>query len=273
MFQPFNARAHLTYGDRGFKVRLNINPATDYRAAGPGKIFFPDRSCESKLCAGPVIITHVDDRGSYGFFRGHMEQYEWPNDELLDEYIHHEGGLWDTELQYVESEFFGRYILVMKTVVQRHSMLLRPAFALSAGYDELREINDTSVLVAPATVIKTISVKDFIAQKHHGCRYNSILDRFVKISSEEKFLKQSFPSDKYVSDLMDEAVDSQIVMSRITSQNVHFIVPDQLAMASGLSCFTTEELDEIIKEANRVNMAANEQIRSLIKRGMISIGK
>ena len=78
--------------------------------------------------------------------------------------------------------------------------------------------------------------------------------------------------DKYVSDLMDDAADSGIVSPKILEETVFFYEFSSYGLLATIHGFSKEEMDEIVKTVNQINMAAQEQIKSLAKRGKIRIG-
>lgn len=74
----FPVIAQLHRNKKGLYCRLNVHPEIDGLSAS-GKFFFPDRSCASTLCEGPVIIESIEDHGTFGFFTGKLEHFSAPS--------------------------------------------------------------------------------------------------------------------------------------------------------------------------------------------------
>lgn len=82
---PFEAI--VSEGEKGLVVFANLNPDEVGSTSRRRKIYFPDRSCASSICAGRVNITSIKDKGKYGFFTGEMVPYEIPNEEELAQWL------------------------------------------------------------------------------------------------------------------------------------------------------------------------------------------
>lgn len=262
--------AYLTPGDRGLYTHLNLHPEIDGLDAR-GKVYFPDRSCADNLTCGEAIITEVRDKGSYGFFKGHNVKYEWPTDDQLDAYIHDRNDMWNEVLVYIETAHFGKFILTgSRFVYGSEGYVVHNGIGVRDG--ELVPISDyMRIEQDKVREVKRVEVPDFICKRYHDCSFGELLKKFVEAPQAEKMARWGHYHDKFISKLMDEASDSAVVRPMASEQGVFFydIRPD--GIASALSCFSKEEMDEIVKTVNQVNMAATEQIRSLIKRGKMRI--
>lgn len=264
--------ARLVLGDRGLYTRLNLHPEIDGQDAR-GKVYFPDRSCADDLTSGEVIITEVRDKGSYGFFKGHNVKYEWPTDDQLDAYIHDHDNMWSGVLVYIKTAHFGNIIITGN----RHPYGWSKGYYIQGGIGvrdgELVSVGESYMLFEQDKVCETkkVEVSDFICKRYHDCSFGELLKKFVEVPQAEKMVRWGHHHDKFISELMDEASDSAVVCPMASEQGVFFydIRPD--GIPSALSCFSKEEMDEIIKTVNQVNMAATEQIRSLVKRGKMRL--
>lgn len=263
--------AHLVPGDRGLYTHLNLHPEIDGQDAR-GKVYFPDRSCADDLTSGEVIITEVRDKGSYGFFKGHNVKYEWPTDDQLDAYIHDRDNMWSGVLIYIETAHFGNIIMTGDRFrYGSEGYFSQGGIGVRDG--ELVSIGDFCMFVEQDKVRETkrVEVPDFICKRYHDCSFGELLKKFVEVPQAGKMVRWGHDHDKFISELMDEASDSAVVRPMASEQGVFFydIRPD--GIASALSCFSKEEMGEIIKTVNQVNMAATEQIRGLIKRGKMRL--
>lgn len=263
--------AYLAPGDRGLYTNLNLHPEIDGRTA-KGKVYFPDRSCADDLVYGEAIITEVRDKGSYGFFKGHNVKYEWPTDDQLDAYIHDRNDMWNEVLVYIETAHFGKFILTgSRFTYGSEGYVVHNGIGVRDG--ELVPISDyMRIEQDKVREVKKVEIPDFICQRYHDCSFDKFMKKFVQLPQADKLHRWGRSSDKYISHLMDEAVDSAVVYPTVTEQSgvfFYYLRPD--GIASALSCFSREEMDEIIKTVNQVNMAAITQIQSLVKRGKMNI--
>ncbi len=64
--------AILSQNEKGLYCRMNLRPDV-FGTRTAGKMYFPDRSCKNQLRPGPVVITEVFERTSYGFIVCHMK--------------------------------------------------------------------------------------------------------------------------------------------------------------------------------------------------------
>lgn len=263
--------AQLVHGDRGLYTRLNLHPEIDGCYA-KGKVFFPDRSCADDLVYGEAIITEVKDKGTYGFFKGHNVKYDWPTEDQLDAYIHANDGMWNNVLVYIETAHFGKVIMVgARFVYGGDGYVIRGGLGVHDG--KLIPIPDYMMIEADKThEVKKVEIPDLICQRYHNCSFSELMKKFVQLPQAEKMHRLGKPSDRYISSLMDEAADSSVVYPTVTEQSgvfFYYLRPD--GIVSALSCFSQEEMDEIIQTVNRVNTTAIERIQSLIKRGKMRL--
>lgn len=263
--------AYLAPGDRGLYTHLNLHPEIDGQDAR-GKIYFPDRSCADDLTYGEAIITEVRDKGSYGFFKGYNVKYEWPTDDQLDAYIHDRDNVWSDVLIYIKTAHFGNVIMIgSRFAYGREGYVIRCGIGVRDG--ELVSIGESYMRIEQDKVLeaKKVEVPDFICKRYHDCSFGELLKKFVEVPQVGEMVRWGHHHDKFVSELMDEASDSAVVCPMASEQGVFFYDIRPNGIASALSCFSKEEMGEIIKTVNQVNMAATEQIRSLVKRGKMRI--
>lgn len=260
---------NVVQGDKGLFVRLNLHPEVD--GVTRGKICFPDRECADKIRSGPVVITGAKDKGNYGFFTGHMVQYEWPDDDKLLDYIENDGFMSRYRLTYVETEHFGK-IIVLSEYVGLANRYFPCHRALGVQNGDIVSISDTAVLTDPGDDIRSVDVADLLCREYMGCDFNKITDQFIQIPDQWTRALRVRSYDKYVSDLIDDAVDSGIVSPKILEETVFFYEFSSYGLLATIHGFSKEEMEEIVKTVNQINMAAQEQIKSLAKRGKIRIG-
>lgn len=260
----------LIANERGLFTRMNLHPEVD-GFSSRGKIYFPDRSCAEKLCAGPAVITEVKDKGNYGFFTGHMVQYEWPDDNALLEYIEKDGFMNRHMLTFVETEHFGKIVVLSEQLIYESSRYFPCHKALGIYDGELVSITDTSVLSDPGDDIRYVTVADLLCREYMGCAFEDLTKCFIELPRQYSKKLRCRKYDKYVSDLMDDAADSGVVTPMLLEESVFFYELHPYGLLATIQGFSNEELDEIVKTVNRVNMAAQEQISSLAKRGKIRL--
>lgn len=259
---------NVVQGDKGLFVRLNLHPEID--GITRGKICFPDRECADKIRSGPVVITGAKDKGNYGFFTGHMVQYEWPDDDKLLDYIEKDGFMSRYHLTYVETEHFGKIIVLSEKIslVNRYFPCHR---ALGVQNGDIVSISDTAVLTDPGDDIRSVDVADLLCREYMGCDFSNLTNQFIQIPDQWTKRLRIRKYDMYISDLMDDAVDSGIVTPRLLEESVFFYEFSPYGLLATIHAFSKEEVEEIVKTVNQTNMAALEQVKSLAKRGKIRI--
>lgn len=258
--------ATLYRNEKGLFCRLNLRPDLD--GTIPGKIFFPDRSCTAELCEGPCVITEIKDKGNYGFFKGHMQQYKSPSDEALDDYLRDHDGLCDSFMRYMKGKF-GEYIsLIARPWGQSGGYIDWQKYLVQTDNEKVEEhtygvfTDDTT-----ATITKEISVADFLCEGYHGCSFDELMGKFVSPAFQ---IHNATHSNKFVSHLFDDAVDAKFLRP-MQSGNIFFVEIDKSNLIRSLMDFSREEMSELIQTVNGINKTANEAIKGKIKRGQIRI--
>lgn len=258
--------ATLYKNDRGLFCRLNLRPDLD--GNGPGKIFFPDRSCTAELCEGPCVIAEIKDKGNYGFFKGHMQQFKAPTDEALDDYLREHNCLYDYIIRYMKGKF-GNYIyLIMKPSGWSHGYIDTQKYLVQTEDGKIEEHNyGVFSTDKTATITKEISVADYLCKGYHGCSFDNLMNKFVTPVFQVSGATQS---NKFVSHLFDDAVDAKFLQP-MQASNIFFVNISRENLIRSLMDFSREEMSELIRTVNKINQEANTAIKGKIKRGQISI--
>lgn len=257
---------YLYKNDRGLYCRLNLHPEIDGSFRVNGKLFFPDRSCADTLCEGYCVITETNDKGNYGFFKGHMQQFKAPSDELLDEYIR-EHGLYDRTLRYMSGKF-GTYVETIWIPDTWTTGYITDNRVLVETEDGKIEEYANLGVDPNARVTKEISVADYLCEGYHGCKFDKLFNSFVRVVFNPGV--NASVSDKYISDLLDDAV-TEGMLQTFAFQNVFYVNVTSDGLARALMSFSRDEMSELIQTVNKINQTANDIIRGKIKRGKISI--
>ena len=265
----FPVTNYVVQGEKGLHTRLNLHPEVD-GISTRGKLCFPHRDCADRICSGPIVITGVFDKGNYAFFTGHMVQYEWPSENELLDYIEKDGFMSRYRLTYVETEHFGKIIVLSEHVglINRYIPCHR---ALGVQNGDIVSISDTAVLTDPGNDIRSVDVADLLCREYMGCDFSNLTNQFIQIPDQWTRRLRTRKYDRYISDLIDDAVDSGIVSPMILEETVFFYEFSSYGLLATIHGFSKEEIEEIIKTVNQTNMAAQEQIKSLAKRGKIRI--
>ena len=255
--REFPLRTVLSQGNKGLYCKLNLHPEID-GIHSSGKFYFPDRSCADNLCEGPVIITEIKDRGTYGFFKGHMRKFSLPADEDLDNYIekYYQQGYIENSFRFVESEF-GSFVLTP------HDMVLakdeKGNFIDNVSFHELGK---------KGTIVKTVAFSDFICEGYHDCAFTELMNKFNVFHFETAFGVVS--SDKFISELLDDAIADKFIKPKALD-GVFFVSVDPQELKKSLMKYSREEMQELIETVNDINQKAEAAIKSKIKSGKISL--
>ena len=265
---------YLRNGQKGLYTYINTNPEIhgmfDHGHKRRGKIFFPDRSCAAELCEGPVVITEIKDKGNYGFFIGHMQKFNTPSDNALDDYIR------DVENYYGGFRFvsgtFGNYIIVTGPVEEYGPKKgTRPATdTILVASPDGKAQNENAMIIAndnTAKIIREISIADFLCEGYHGCKFDELVAKFTPFKFDSY---DAVYSDKYISDLFDDAVDAHIIEPK-TIHGTFYAKISTHHLLRHLTDFSEEEIKTLIDEVNKINQTANETIMGKVKRGKLRL--
>lgn len=248
----FPVTATLVEGERGLLCRLNMRPDIDGKKP-TGKIYFPDRSCAKDLCVGPAVITEILDRGNYGFFKAHMQQFEAPSDEEVSLYVIR-NGLYDRKVNFCSNRF-GNFVIIDEICLIRGSEGVITSYSPLGKYDP------------KVTVKESILAKDLVCQGYQGCNFDDLVNKFGE------FMFDSYKannSSKFISKLVDKAVRFGFISIK-SIYNVDFVDVNTRYLEDAIDQFSREEMAEIAEACHELNEKANEAIRSKIRKGKIQL--
>lgn len=240
----------LYEGDRGLCCRLNLHPEEDGNYC-KGKIYFVDRSCTDKARKGLFVVTSVKDKGSYGFVSGYMKQYKAPSMEQVVSYII-EHSVYDKPVSFCKSNVGDFAIINGRCFVQEGSDM---------AHSSLLVFLDGN----PVVTDKTTTGADLVCEVYQGCTYKEFKGRFVRFGFS---VPQSVHSNRFISDLFDEAEDCGFVSLR-SVYNVDFVDVVDEKLPDALDQFSKDEVKEIVDIVNKINKNANSVITGKIKSGKI----
>lgn len=240
----------LYKGDRGLCCRLNLHPEED-GAYCRGKIYFVDRSCTDKAREGLFVVTSVKDKGSYGFVSGYMKQYKAPSTEQVVSYII-ENSMYDNHVSFCKSNVGDFAIINGRYFVQEDGEMVHSSL--------LVHLDDKLVITDKAT-----TGADLVCEVYQNCTYKEFRDRFVRFGFH---VPQSMHSNRFISDLFDEAEDCGFVSLR-SIYNVDFVDVVDEKLPEALNQFSKDEVKEIVDIVNKINKNANSAIAGKIKSGKI----
>jgi hypothetical protein len=242
----------LSMGKKGLYCRLNLRPDLDGTRT-EGMLFFPDRRCTSELCAGPAVITEVNIKGTYGFFKAHMKQFEAPSEsELINRIVNNQ--LYNETVSFYSSKF-GEFVKIGNVCY------------VTGSDNSITSVCCLDVYDSDAKVVESYIARDFVCRKLHGCSFEELTNSFGKF---EFNINGSTPSIKFISHLVDEAVALKVI-STLSACGVDYAVLSSAELVRRLDQFSTEELKELAIVCSSMNEKANEAIKSKIRKGKMSL--
>lgn len=239
----------LQEGARGLFCRMNFRPDLNQSQ----KLYFPDRSCEN-VFPGPFVVESVNDKGNYGFLRGHMLKLCAPSKEQLVRFLKFNQKYWNATIFFMESDKLGSFVRI-------HGEYFVVAGGYIQPYPLLEYCN-----IPETAVTQRVSVRDFLCEEIHGCTYEQLVEQFVLPQFESSVYTLS---GKYISDVFDEACKRLVSIRKYGS--IEYAVLDQEELLNAAMRFSEDELRHIVTEFNRLNTLANERFISLVRKGRIKV--
>lgn len=263
-YKPVTLPVHvmLETSAKGLYCRMNLRPDV-FGTRNHGKMYFPDRSCKDDLCAGPAVITEVTERTSYGFLKGHMQQFQAPSDEQLSNYII-DLNLYDFYFRFCTNKF-GSFVLYHAPHLIGDTCLILK--------DGIVHISDYSLdqYDPDITVKETIKGVDLVCQGYQGCNFNELICKFGRFEfANRSFLPVPTTSPRFLSDLFDEAVSYGFISLK-SSLNIEYVEVNVPKLKTVIDQFSREEMREITSLCADINEKANKAIQSKIKNGKIHL--
>lgn len=284
----FPVEAYIGRGEKGLSVKLNVNPDRDGLNAS-GCYLFPDRACPD-LQEGPCEITSINMRGTYGFFKGSMKQFQMPSEEAIAEYVLNDSETmmyWSTsctKLYFVEDSIFGSFTYIYPC----HSNLTSKKFLIAdhdgkcvescflqtmEGDNNSKEHNGLirmeEKLHLSGTVRESVSVGDFLFQGFQNCSMQELKERFYSYKFEEKL---RFRSEKdntdHIPDELYELVKCGVVEAKYFN-GIRYVVLDAYRLKSQMRDYISMPagmMNEAIAQFNAINTEAEEKTRALLKK-------
>lgn len=289
----FPVQAYINRGEKGLFVRLNINPDVSGQYAF-GCYLFPDRSC-TDLQEGPCEIESINMRNTYGFFKGHMKQYQMPSEEAIAEYLLDDpvaSKFWSIQnrkLYFVEGSVFGSFAYIYPTdkMGQWKTFLIADRNGKCVESDCLMSLEDAAnrsthnglsrmseELYLSGTVKDSVSLGDFLFEGYQGCSLDELLSKFHPYQFEKKLKfrdTKDFSTD-HIPDELYEFVRYGIVEPR-QYQGIQFVTLNEYQLKSEMCNYIsmpTDEMNKVIDQFNSINQAAEDKTRSLLKRNKLS---
>lgn len=259
----------LEEGKRGLYARMNLRPDLDGNN-GRGKFYFPDRS-SSDICCGPFEVTSVTDRGNYGFIKGHMVKTSAPSESALAEYLANDLSRYaNGTLHFMHHPLLGSYVRVDYSETRPNIYHLTWSARKTSEYLVMDEDGSVSsqphMEYYPWEESEQCQVRDFLCQGYQGCSYDDAAKKFLGVN----FIRfDDTESPKFISSLFDEACEMGFFSLRKGITEFVRVNFDMLLTAA--VDFSEEEFAQLIEECNRINTAANERYRSLVKQGRIKL--
>lgn len=257
----------LSNGKKGLMARAALRPDEVGKYSGKEKIYFPDRSCKDKLCAGMMRVTEVNDRGNYGFIKGSMVKFSQPTESELAEYLMSDAVVitaresvnlcfitnpkWGSAIQWVPNSRTpsSSFIAVDDTGTLKRQDIL-------AEYDHQED-----------TVTETVDLMDFICTGYTGKSFRELSNIVPRISGLWKL--QMEQSIKFISDDFDEAIECGLIDLR-KYNNFHVCIMDYDKLCKAAHSLQ-DGLLPVLEEAKRINEEAQIRFTNLVRKGKLKL--
>lgn len=261
-------RGILEDGKKGHVLRLETNPMEN-GTKSKGKFFFPDRKCGA-IIPGPIEITSINEKATYGFFIGHNIQFQWPDEAKLADYLldckskYEASGPWtfntQQKLRFYDSPHFGKFIEFDDRF-------------LVAGKDGSVEIDRSLYAIkseaAYGKCTEEITVADFLCQGFQNCTENEFREQFKTLAHETRvplYAMGAENSIKFISDAFDDAVHAKAIGLKKSNNIIFAELYDPLWVAVNL---TPDEAESVIASFNRINREAETMVLAKRKKGKL----
>jgi len=257
--QPYDML--LSVGSKGLLGYANLRPDEVGKYGGRKKIYFPDRGCKDKLCAGMVRVTKVNDRGNYGFITGEMIKYSSPEEGALADWLIEQGCTSIAiTLRFVENPKWGSAVMLTTTGGKSGSWAAVDKNGKLATYDILDEYDHEGDIIR-----EECDARDFICTGYAGKSFGELCSIVPYV---EAVYRMSYTkSIKYISDAFDEAVDCGVIdFRRYGRLDVCVMEPDWMCKAAQL---LQQDLIPVLEEAKRINEEAIERLTNMKRKGKI----
>lgn len=260
---------YLERNERGLYCKMDLRP--DLTGGFSSKFYFPDRNNKNKLCEGRCIIESVSDHGNYGFFIGHMVQYEQPSEEAIANTLTHEPYLMhgNYEVRFLTGPF-GKVVAIAPIGSQTPAgvgvvyIKSEDGNTRTAGYlaHVLGNCSGNDIVAT-----ERIPVQDFLCQGYLGCSMKDLSSRIVRVPFK---ITRGTRCTHYYTDLLDDVIDDGIMTLREYS-NADYIVVDDAMLVDLVVKYSGEEIEEVIDTVNKINREAILALSAQVKKGRITL--
>ena len=242
--EPFETIANE--GERGLSFFANLNPDEVGTHSTRRKVYFPDRSCAKKICAGKVRITGIKDMGRYGFFTGEMVPYEAPSEEDLAIWLL-DNSKFDVTIQFRNNPLWGSCIRIqsphssVETYCSKDSNGELTIFNLLDLYDHQKD-----------EVVEEISAKDFLCAGYAGATMEELCGIVPHVNNLPSSTTEK-PS-RFLGEDFDTAIDCGLIYLW-KAHSVHFcsLNPDKMPEAASI---LKDRLIPVLEKAAEINQNA-----------------
>ena len=242
--EPFETIANE--GERGLVVFANLNPDEVGTHSTRRKVYFPDRSCAKKICAGKVRITGIKDMGRYGFFTGEMVPYEAPSEEDLAIWLL-DNSKFDVTIQFRNNPLWGSCIRIqsphssVETYCSKDSNGELTTFNLLDLYDHQKD-----------EVVEEISAKDFLCTGYAGATMEELCSIVPHVNNLPSSTTEK--TSRFLGEDFDTAIDCGLIYLW-KAHSVHFcsLNPDKMPEAASI---LKDRLISVLEKAAEINQNA-----------------
>ncbi|MCM1214043.1 MAG: hypothetical protein NC548_05935 [Lachnospiraceae bacterium] len=254
----------LCPGKRGLVGRANLRPDESGRF-GPsrGKMYFPDRRCADKLCAGMVSVKSVNDRGNYGFIMAEMVKYTAPSEEGVAKWLITSNRTYASfPMRFVKNTKWGSAVSIVDKR-EPSNVLMWIAVTSDGSVDEVEVLKEYDH--SDDVILEEVDSRDFICTGYTDKTYSELCEMVPFI--QDIWRLQTTPSIKFINDDFDDAVHCGLIeILRFNSFDICIVHNDKMCTAAEL---LQRNLIPVLKEARKINEEAKNRLASMRRKGKL----
>lgn len=245
-------------------VKLNLHPELNGEDSRK-KVYFPDKSMVG-ADVGEAIITSVKEFDKFGFLKGEMVKKKMPEDmaDFLDWAWEHMAP--DDVIYFINHPGRGKYLATSDDYyIEETTEERRYSKMFNWVYDDRKKYCE-----------KEIALEElYISRAFEGETMSSMLAKFhesMYVMQHSQFQGCHWQrSEKYYSDLVDEAIEDGIFRPMaLSGTSINTLICIRCCMYK-LATYTEEEVKELSETFSRVNQEADDAISAKIRKGKLRL--
>ena len=265
----FPHQVYLKSGKKGLQTRLEIHPEEN-GFMSHGKYFFPDKNCPG-ICEGTVEITGISKEfENYGFFTGHMVNFEAESPsyaEVLDWAWENRDNLAGARFITVKHPARGTYFVMQNSICGKEQYL---RFVAGEDRIELVDLKERCDLT-DEYIRENLPLRDFLIHGTFDTSPDELWERFTLCSFRtQPMTSRWLRSGRLLpSEIVEDGIDQGVLVA-LELEGLGIVRVDvNYDKIVELCAFTNEEVEEMVKAVNGINLAADIAIKNSMKKGKL----